>query len=468
MTSSLNLSIQSSSEIEYNKDSNGNIRENNKIRNIGIIGSGAFGTSIAINIAHKQKNLNSGKKVLLFVRTEYILIKNNIVYNINEKEISLLPNWYLEAWKLNNNNYTLPKKLKLSDLLKIKSREKLINNNEDNEFKENEWFILNLCSFMNIMKFNPVYLKDAILPENLIAVCSMKQLIGCEGIIFSVPHQFLKNVIEKFRDVLLNYKKNNNINTFNCKNKHEKLLINLENKFSNKLYILNTTKGILKDYIYPSKLFNILKDINININVSVLMGANIAIQVANLIPTETCIAGNKESNLFFKEQFFMSVSIFESEMIEIFELFGALKNIVALSVGLIDGLKIGGNTTSAIFRMGVVEMLKVISLLTGLNNEKIFKIFTTSAGLGDLYVTCRDGRNYKGGYEISEKIKYNLFELKEFNFNLLQGPGTLKLLKEILINKEELKGEWEKLKLFKIIYEFWEGNLNLTELVKLI
>ncbi|KAF7701724.1 Glycerol-3-phosphate dehydrogenase [NAD(+)], cytoplasmic [Cucumispora dikerogammari] len=473
------------SDTELIIDSNANIRMMNPTSNIGIIGSGAFGTSVAVNIAHKQKTDGTGNKVFLYVRQEYVLIRNNLVYNIDKKELCNLPAWYFEAWKTQHKIYTLPTKFKLSSILETNNEigTQVILEDEKTKFVKNEWFTLNLCSFMNTLRFNPIYLKTIKFPSNVIPVCSMKSLIDCEGIIFSVPHQFLKDVVKKFKEVLL---KNAELNSPNeitiCENAHTKSYESQNKKTeilntqimsktnpviksnAKKLFILNTTKGIIPGDIFPSKAFQQLNDLDISIKISVLMGANIAIQIASLLPAETCIAGAEESNAFFKDKFLMSVHTYDDSKIETFELFGALKNIIAFSVGLIDGLEIGTNGTSVIFRKTTVEMLKIISILTPMKELEIYKIFMSGAGLGDLFVTCREGRNYKKGYEITQEYKFEPIT-KEVEVETVQGPGTLKVLKDILVKNSEYENCWDELKVFKAVYNFLYDGASVSIVV---
>ena len=42
------------------------------------------------------------------------------------------------------------------------------------------------------------------------------------------------------------------------------------------------------------------------------------------------------------------------------EMCGALKNIVGVAAGLVDGLKMGNNTKASIIRLGMLEMMEFI------------------------------------------------------------------------------------------------------------
>ena len=79
------------------------------------------------------------------------------------------------------------------------------------------------------------------------------------------------------------------------------------------------------------------------------------------------------------------------------ELAGALKNIIALAAGILDGLRAGDNAKSALLTRGLVEITR-LGVALGANPET----FVGLAGLGDLVTTCISplGRNRSAGEQI--------------------------------------------------------------------
>jgi glycerol-3-phosphate dehydrogenase (NAD+) len=71
------------------------------------------------------------------------------------------------------------------------------------------------------------------------------------------------------------------------------------------------------------------------------------------------------------------------------EICGGLKNVISLAAGYCEGMGLGFNAKSAVMRAGMHEMARFMKRT---NAGQTRTIFETSAGMGDLVLTCTAGR----------------------------------------------------------------------------
>lgn len=201
-----------------------------------------------------------------------------------------------------------------------------------------------------------------------------------------------------------------------------------------------------------------------NIPVAVLMGANIADEVARgefcestlgCFPQDIPKMGELWRTLFNRPTFQVAIC----EALPAVELCGALKNIVALGAGFVDGLGLGANTKAAIIRLGLLEMEafchlhgRSIDVHEEGSKEKDGKLppLLHSCGIADLITTCYGGRNRRVAEALVRTGKpLNVLEDEMLNGQKLQGPPACKAVYRWLAKKDLLG----KFTLFSAIYD---------------
>lgn len=143
---------------------------------------------------------------------------------------------------------------------------------------------------------------------------------------------------------------------------------------------------------------------------------------------------------------------------------GALKNIIAVAAGFVDGLGWGDNAKAAVMRIGLLEMVRFGKNFFG--NTVQPRTFTEeSAGVADLITTCAGGRNHRcAKLSVERGVSIEEVEAQELNGQKLQGTLTAKEVNQFL----KSQGKEKDFPLFTAVYEILQGRVKVEELPELI
>uniref|UniRef100_A0A672GK77 Glycerol-3-phosphate dehydrogenase [NAD(+)] n=1 Tax=Salarias fasciatus TaxID=181472 RepID=A0A672GK77_SALFA len=291
-----------------------------------------------------------------------------------------------------------------------------------------------LTDIINTEHENIKYLPGYKLPENVVAVPQLLEAAGgADLLVFVVPHQFI-----------------------------QKLCDDLSGCVSSNALGISLIKGIDEG---PGGL-QLISDVirhKLGIDVSVLMGPNIANEVAADEFCESTIGSRVvENGLLFKQ--LLQTPNFRIKVVDdtdTVELCGALKNIVAVGAGFCDGLQCGDNTKAAVIRLGLMEMIAFAKLFS--NKVSISTdTFLESCGVADLIATCYAGRNRRVAEAFTKTGKSIVdLETEMLNGQKLQGPATSAQVFHIL----QQRGLLSKFPLFTAVYQICFQGRPVSELV---
>ena len=163
--------------------------------------------------------------------------------------------------------------------------------------------------------------------------------------------------------------------------------------------VVSTAKGLEDGSL--KRMSEILSEVFIVNTVAVLTGPSHAEEVGRGMPTAVVVASkNVEAAKLIQSAFSDDVlRLYVNTDVIGCEIGGAVKNVIALCSGVIDGLGLGDNTRAALITRGLSE---ITALGVAMGGRK--ETFSGLAGLGDLIVTCTSlhSRNFRAGKLIGQ------------------------------------------------------------------
>jgi glycerol-3-phosphate dehydrogenase (NAD(P)+) len=164
---------------------------------------------------------------------------------------------------------------------------------------------------------------------------------------------------------------------------------------------------------------------------AVLSGPSYAREVAAGLPTAVAIATNNSA--FGKDL----VARFNHDAFRIYlitditgvEVCGVVKNILAIAIGISDGMGFGANARSALITRGLAEMTR-LGLVLGGKQET----FVGLAGIGDLILTCTDDQSRNRRFGLALGKGKSAQEAEEEIKQVVEGKRNAELVVELAKN----------------------------------
>ncbi len=247
---------------------------------------------------------------------------------------------------------------------------------------------------------NTLFLEGSVFPENLTVTNTLENILdGAKYLIFSVPCQVLRSVVSQ-----------------------------ISNQLREDVTLINTGKGI--ELSTGMRMSEVIKDEILgkyHKNIVVLSGPTHAEEVAKELPSAIVSAGSKERSELVQELFNTNYfRVYTSQDIVGIEFGGALKNCIAVTSGIADGLGYGDNSRAALITRGLAEISRF-----GKHFGASERSFAGLGGMGDLIVTCtsKHSRNRHFGERIGKGEK--LEDILASMYMVAEGVATLKAVREI-------------------------------------
>ena len=218
-------------------------------------------------------------------------------------------------------------------------------------------------------------LPDVQIPEEITIFTSLEEAIqGAEVLVYAVPSIFTRSMGERTKPFV----------------QKDQILVTV-------------SKGIEESTLFT--MTDILEEFFPENKIVVLSGPSHAEEVSRFIPTTIVCASKDEDAAKTIQSIFISDTfrVYTNKAVLGVEIGAALKNVIALSAGIADGLGYGDNTMAALIPRGISEIARLGQAM-GCHLET----FAGLSGIGDLIVTCasKHSRNRRAGILIGQGKSY--------------------------------------------------------------
>jgi len=251
---------------------------------------------------------------------------------------------------------------------------------------------------VNEARTNARYLRDARLPRSLRATASIEEAVrDADVIAVGVPSHGQRAVLEDVRRYIRPW-----------------------------VPLVSLSKGLEQGT--HLRMTEVIHDVLPKHRAGALSGPNLAREIMSGLAAASVVAIDDEMIARQLQDVFHSglFRVYTNRDVAGVEFGGALKNVIAIAVGMGDGLGVGDNTRSAVITRGLAEMTRLGVALGGRAET-----FAGLAGMGDLVATCisLQSRNRHVGEQLGRGRKID--EITAEMHMVAEGVKTTRVVLEL-------------------------------------
>ncbi|RMH57916.1 MAG: NAD(P)H-dependent glycerol-3-phosphate dehydrogenase [Deinococcus-Thermus bacterium] len=187
---------------------------------------------------------------------------------------------------------------------------------------------------------------------------------------------------------------------------------------------VSAVKGLLFAENHLLRISQVIQEATRVDRLAALSGPNLAEEVARFLPAAAVAASRDPALAQQVQQVFSGPSfrVYTTHDLVGVELGGALKNVIALAAGMVDGLGLGDNAKAALITRGLREIIRF-----GIAQGAQEATFMGLSGLGDLIATAHSplSRNRSAGEQL---VRGRTLDHLEAQKSVVEGIYTVKAL----------------------------------------